>query len=234
MSTQVSTVAHWTGDFGREYTARNAMTVAELDELYLRRYAVTRVRLNDIFLGQLPRDIRILEVGCNIGNQLLALRQMGFKRLSGIDVQPNAVETAKGRSESIDFRVGSAFDLPFGDREFDLVFTSGVLIHIAPDDLPRAIAEISRVSSRYVWGCEYFSKDQTPVPYRGHEDLLWKADFAALYQRFIPSLRLMHLMILPYQESPLTDAMFLLEQQAHAANAKDERANGNTHDTPIP
>ena len=39
----------WTGDFGREYTDRNTLTVAELDKLYLDYYGITRSLLNERF-----------------------------------------------------------------------------------------------------------------------------------------------------------------------------------------
>ena len=68
----------WSGDFGREYTDRNTFTPSELDELYRRNYGVTRTALNQRFLADIPRDARILEVGCNMGNQLLILQQMEF------------------------------------------------------------------------------------------------------------------------------------------------------------
>ena len=41
--------------------------------------------LNQRFLADIPRNARILEVGCNEGNQLCALQEMGFQNLYWIE-----------------------------------------------------------------------------------------------------------------------------------------------------
>ena len=87
--------AQWSGSFGRQYTDRNAGSFAELEQLYQKLYGVTRTELNLRFIGDLPRNIRILEVGSNIGNQLVCLQKMGFSQLYGIELQTYALELAK-------------------------------------------------------------------------------------------------------------------------------------------
>jgi ubiquinone/menaquinone biosynthesis C-methylase UbiE len=77
---------------------------------------------------------------------------------------------------------GHAFDLPFKNEYFDLVFSAGVLIHIPPDHLPEALREIYRVSKRYLLSIEYFAEQETVIHYRGHEDLLWKRNFFQHWQ----------------------------------------------------
>ena len=74
-----------------------------------------------------------------------------------------------------------AFQLPLADLSIDLVFTAGVLIHIAPDDLGRATGEIVRVARKYVLCIEYFSHTAVEVSYRGQMGLLFKRDFGAFY-----------------------------------------------------
>ena len=68
----------WTGDFGRQYTDRNQSSAEELDQSYRTTYGVSRTELNRRFLVIVPRSARILEVGCNIGTQLLVLKETGF------------------------------------------------------------------------------------------------------------------------------------------------------------
>lgn len=63
----------WQGDFGIKYTNRNAISLRKLDGLYLKNFGVTRTALNNLFIGKFNRRIKILEVGCNVGNQLLLL-----------------------------------------------------------------------------------------------------------------------------------------------------------------
>ena len=83
-------------------------------------------------MKDLPMDIRILEVGCNIGNQLRGFQRMGFTSLYGVELQQYAVEKAKMATRNINIIQGSGFDLPFKDNFFDLVCTNVVLIHISP------------------------------------------------------------------------------------------------------
>jgi len=202
----------WTGDFGREYTDRNSLTASEVDELYVRDWGITRRDLNAPFLKEIPRDARILEVGCNSGNQIELMRGDGFSNIYGIEVQTYALRRAQERMPDGRYVCASALRIPFADRSFDLVFTSGVLIHIAPENLAEAMREIHRCARRYVWGWEYFAPEMTEVTYRGHEELLWKADYAALYQKYCGNLRLVHERRVPYVRSDNVDTMFLLER----------------------
>jgi hypothetical protein len=90
------------------------------------------------------------------------------------------------------------------------VFTSGVLIHIAPNDLERILDEMYRVSKRYIWGFEYFAEECTEIEYRGHKNRLWKNDFLRLWQDRHPSLKLLKQRKVPYLDSDNVDLMFLL------------------------
>lgn len=171
----------WEGEFGKDYTERNLLSMEEVDALYKKNYGLTRTELNKRFLEGISSSIRILEVGSNVGNQLLLLQRMGFSNLYGIELQSYGVELSKTRTKGINIIEGSAFDIPFRDEYFDLVFTSGLLIHIHPDDLNKAIREIYRATSKYIWGFEYYAENYTEILYHGHRNLLWKADFSKLY-----------------------------------------------------
>jgi pseudaminic acid biosynthesis-associated methylase len=203
----------WLEGFGPEYTRRNLQSLEQMEEMHRKRYGATRTELNARFLGGLPRDLRILEVGTNVGNQLLCLRAMGFRRLAGVELQEEAARLAKKRVEEAEILRGSAFALPFRDGAFDLVFTSGVLIHISPPDIGRALAEIVRCTARYVWGLEYFAPLYTEVKYRGHDALLWKTDFGRLYRESFPALESVREERLPYIGEQLEDSMFLLRKK---------------------
>ncbi len=212
-SEQTEQIGTWTGDFGREYTDRNSYTPDELDELYRRNYGVTRTEINRRFLSDIPRDARILEVGCNIGTQLVMLKEMGFSNLSGIEIQSYALEQARKRLPQADFRQASALSIPHPDRSFDLVFTSGVLIHIAPSELPTALREIERCAKTWIWGFEYYAPEMTEVAYRGHKSLLWKADYPRLYQE-AGELELVREERFQYLSDNNVDTAFLLRRRS--------------------
>ncbi|MCC7564553.1 MAG: methyltransferase domain-containing protein [Methanobacterium sp.] len=206
----------WETRFGREYTQRNMFTPAELDQLYLDRYGVTRTGMNHEFLDFLDRDIMILEVGSNIGNQLHLLHNMGFKNLYGIEINSHAIEKSNKLNCELPIYVikGEALNIPFKDSFFDLIYTSGVLIHINPKNIGNVISEIFRCSKRYIWGFEYFQDEgYNEIEYHGQNNMLWKTDFKKLYLENHPELKLIKEKHYHYLENNhLTDQMFLLEK----------------------
>lgn len=206
--------AIWSGGFGTAYTERNPHTVEQMDTLYRKNFGLARSELNHEFLGGMERALRILEVGTNVGVQLQFLQNMGFRELYGMDVQTGALKKAGKLRRGIKWIEGTASDIPFDNGFFDLVFTSGVLIHISPDNIAAAMREIHRCAKRYIWGFEYFSDKHTPIPYRGRDDLLWKANFRQLYLDLFPDLKLIKERKVPYLADDNCDVMFLLEKTA--------------------
>jgi len=171
----------WEGKFGKAYTDRNVV------DYRARLPAFQRM------LGGLPIR-RVLEVGCNRGHNLVALAEILEEDSDVVGIEPNqyALEIARASSVKVGVLHGHALDLPFKDRCFDLVFTVTVLIHIRLSDLAAVLAEIHRVSKRYILAVEYFAEEETLISYRGHDDLLWKRDFLKHYQGQFPDLALVH------------------------------------------
>ena len=205
----------WKRDFGREYTDRNTFDTDALDQLYRKNYGVVRREINENSLRGIAKDASFLEVGCNTGNQLVLLREMGYSNLSGVELQAYALEIARRRLPDVSLTAGTALALPHANASFDVVFTSGVLIHISPQDLPRAMDEIHRCSRSYIWGMEYYAPEATDISYRNHSGLLWKMDYARRYlDRFI-DLELVREQRLPYLENANVDTVFLLRKKQH-------------------
>jgi pseudaminic acid biosynthesis-associated methylase len=198
--------------FGKSYANRNNLTAAQLDVLYKKNFGITRTQMNKEFLANLALDARILEVGCNVGNQLVHLQKLGFTDLWGIEVSRYAIETAKLKIKNVNIVKASAFDIPFKDRFFDLVFTSGVLIHIPPTNLHHTMDEIHRVSGKYIWCFEYFAERAMEVKYRGKKGLLWKNNFLRLFKDRFPNLKIVKEKRFKYKSNDNIDVMFLLEK----------------------
>jgi SAM-dependent methyltransferase len=76
-----------------------------------------------------------LEVGVGSGVVVNTLRSLGVV-VTAVDIEP---------ALGID-RVGDVRDLPCKDREFDVVVCCQVLEHLPWSDVPRAVAELHRVS----------------------------------------------------------------------------------------
>jgi pseudaminic acid biosynthesis-associated methylase len=205
-------IEFWQGDFGQEYTLRNSRTQQEWDQFHLDTWGITKIDMYEKFIGHLPKDARILEVGSNTGMQLAGLQRMGFTNLFGIEIQPNAVELSKKYTQHINIIVGSGLDIPFKDNYFDLVFTSGVLIHIAPDNLPVIMKEIVRCSRKYVLGFEYYADKIEEINYRGNKGFLWKADYSSLFLQHCPQLKATRKEFYKYLSDNNVDAMYLLEK----------------------
>ena len=169
----------WEGEFGKAYTDRG------VTDWPVRLPAFQKM------LDGLPVK-RVREVGCNRGHNLVALVELLGEGSDVVGIEPNryALELARETSVKIGALYGHAFDIPFKDGYFDLVFTCGVLIHVSLKDLPKALMEIYRVSKRYILAIEYYAEEETVIHYRGRDDLLWKRDFLKHYQTQFPDLTL--------------------------------------------
>lgn len=201
----------WSSGFGKEYITRNKFNPIDLDKLYISKFGISRSKLNKEFLKNLKIN-NVLEVGCNIGNQLALLQKHGFKNLYGIDIFPEAVEQAKSHTKNINIIEASALNLPFKDNHFNLVFTAGVLIHTHPQDLKKIMAEIYRTSGKYIWGYEYYSPKHVAINYRDNKNYAWKGDFCQMYLNLFPDLKVVKRKKLKYLDSNDTDEMFLLKK----------------------
>lgn len=171
--------AFWAGSFGSDYIDRNR------DEAVL----ATRTAMLAKMLSAAGRIGSAVEFGPNIGLNLRALRMLlpGAK-LSAIEINPEAAATVRSLGYA-EVHEGSILDRHVTEPH-DLAFTSGVLIHINPDALPKVYDNLYAASSRYVAVCEYYNPSPVAIPYRGHADRLFKRDFAGdLMERF-PDLKL--------------------------------------------
>ncbi len=120
----------------------------------------------------------------------------------------------KKNTKSINIIEGNTFDIPFKDNYFDLVFTSGVLIHINPENINKALDELYRCSNSYIWGFEYFIPvGYEMIQYRGKEELLWKTDFSRLFLDRFSDLFLVKKKIIKYTNSKNEDMMYLLRKE---------------------
>ncbi|MFH1574019.1 MAG: class I SAM-dependent methyltransferase, partial [Acidobacteriota bacterium] len=80
-------------------------------------------------LGLDPGSIRILDCGCGGGASIDALRSRGFRAV-GIDAGRSRQEQWRERSFGEHLHSANALELPFADRTFDAVISSGLIEHI--------------------------------------------------------------------------------------------------------
>ena len=91
---------------------------------------------------------RVLEVGSGYGSELAWLQELGASpsRLVGMDLLPHRVAAAKQAFPALEFHAGSAEQIPFPDRSFDLVQAITLFSSILdPTMASKVAAEITRV-----------------------------------------------------------------------------------------
>lgn len=103
----------WRNGFSRQYTDRTSLFLKDLNESYNKKYSLTLTEMNKMFLDRINRDIGILEVDSNIGNQLVCLQNKGFNNLYGMEPQTYGVELFKKKTKHINIIHSSAFDTLF-------------------------------------------------------------------------------------------------------------------------
>jgi MPBQ/MSBQ methyltransferase len=120
--------------------------LASIDEFHSRRRLATE-ELAALLAPQ--AGDHVIDIGSGLGGPSRYLATTYGCRVSGVDLTPEFVATATaltarvGLSERVDFRVGSALDLPFADAGFDRAWSQNVAMNIA--DRPRYYAEMHRV-----------------------------------------------------------------------------------------
>ena len=95
----------------------------------------------DFLLGQVVAGMRILDLGCGLGDFAAALGQHGAEAV-GCDVAGEALRLARARHPAIEF-VQSGEELPFDLGSFDAVWAGEVLEHV--QDVLGLLAEVHRV-----------------------------------------------------------------------------------------
>ncbi len=158
----------WAGEFGSDYIDRN-----NSDQLL-----ASKIALWGSMLRGASAINSVMEFGCNIGLNLVALKRLKPQlELQGIEINEEAAaQAAKNVGGGI--RNGSIIGVMDDQEKFDLTFTAGVLIHINPDHLKDVYRNLFIMSKRYILVAEYYNPSPVSIGYRGHNDRLFKRDFA--------------------------------------------------------
>lgn len=199
----------WAGEFGSDYIARNQGVLP----------IAANVALFSRILQRTNSVGSCLEFGANIGLNLRALRiLLPEAHFSAIEINPTAGEILKQWFD--DDGNGKVYQQSILEWEsanhYDLVLIKGVLIHISPEVLQEVYAKLYETSKRYILVAEYYNPTPLGVSYRGHEDKLFKRDFAGEMLDLYPDLTLLDYGFAYHRDPnfPQDDiTWFLLEKQ---------------------
>ena len=158
----------WAGEFGADYIGRN-----QGDKL---------LASNLNFFGKALRCARnpqsCIEFGANIGMNLKALKLL----YPGIDASAIEINGEAAQQLADVIPADQVFNQSILDfkpsRTYDLTLIKGVLIHLNPDVLPEVYDRLVETTGRYLVVAEYYNPSPVAIPYRGHDDRLFKRDFA--------------------------------------------------------
>lgn len=159
---------YWAGPDGSDYTDRNLGLVTNNVHLFRRALgSISHLGVHSI-----------LEVGANRGEAIEAMRYVfgRDREYYGLEINDYAADKL-AKVGYVNVIHESIIDWE-PRRQFDLVYTRGLLIHIPPSDLPIVYDKLYRASSRYILLCEYYNPKLQAIPYHGKDGLLWKGDYA--------------------------------------------------------
>lgn len=104
-------------------------------------------------LDQLPKDLEILDVPCGNGRWWPALSPHA-NRIEALDISPTMLKAAAARAPKMEIEVsvekGDAELLDLEDDSVDLAFSHALTKHLPIPVQHRVLAELSRVSRRWV------------------------------------------------------------------------------------
>lgn len=157
---------YWTGPDGDAYIKRNRGGLAE------------RVKMWGEIIGKTRGVKSVLEFGASTGMNIDALAMMMPIETKFHAVEPNETAYRELVDGGICETVTKATINEYRGEGADFVFTRGVLIHVPPSEIEDAYHQIYVAAGKYICLAEYYAPKRERIIYRGHDNLLWKADFA--------------------------------------------------------
>ena len=120
--------------------------LAPVDEFHMGGRTTTRELVDAMGLSS---SMHVLDVGCGLGGPARHVAADVGCRVTGLDLVDEYVDVARhlshrcGLHNQVEFRQGSALELPFEDGSFDAAFTQHACMNI--EDKARVYSEVHRV-----------------------------------------------------------------------------------------
>ncbi|PKM94923.1 MAG: pseudaminic acid biosynthesis-associated methylase [Firmicutes bacterium HGW-Firmicutes-1] len=180
MSYQTKQEEFWAGEFGDQYINRNQQE----------RILASSIALFSEILKKTSNISSVIEFGANIGVNLDAIKLLlPDAEFAAIEINQTAADYLREKQWVKVFQE-SILTCPQTSL-YDIVVIRGVLIHINPDVLDGVYQKLYDFSQKYILIAEYYNPSPVAIEYRGHQDRLFKRDFAGDMLDKFPDLKLL-------------------------------------------
>lgn len=170
----------WAGDFGDAYIERNKSD----------QYFAANLHFFGNILSKTNGVKSVIEFGPNVGMNLRAIDLLlPDVRFSGVEINVAAFEALQSTFPKGSFINKSIVDFEV-EEVHDLCLVKGVLIHLNPTLLESTYDKMYSSTRRYILVSEYYNPSPVNVVYRGHDNRLFKRDFAGELLDKFPDLKL--------------------------------------------
>ena len=115
----------------------------KIAELYAKEFPEPSDYIDE-FLKLIPKNGKILDVGCGVGIDAGYMLSKGFGVI-GIDLSKKMLKIAKQKFPQIDFRLMDIRKINFKPNSFDGIFASFSLIHIPKKDVPNILKKFYQI-----------------------------------------------------------------------------------------
>ena len=115
----------------------------KIAESYAKEFSEPSDHIDD-FLKLIPKNGKILDVGCGVGVDANYIQSKGFE-VVGIDLSEEMLKLAKQKFPYIDFRLMDIRKINFEPNSFDGIFASFSLIHIPKKDIPNILKKFYQI-----------------------------------------------------------------------------------------
>jgi len=115
------------------------------ENLRTKRFIIERFKNFKSFNKNFFKNKTIIDIGCGGGRYTNALRQLGGKKIIGVDASNESINLAKSnyKYKNLFFKKQDALKLTYSNNSFDIVFCNGVLHHTS--NLKKTIKEVVRI-----------------------------------------------------------------------------------------
>lgn len=133
----------------------------------------------------------IFEVGYFAGRNIKHVKE-AFPNvdISGLEINPKASKFARDKLQMPYLLCMDAHDMHNINDQYDIVFTSGMLIHVPPNDIPELLKKMHKITSKYLMHIESIGNNEVVAgpkhlkpSYKVSDQLQFAPDLISIYKK---------------------------------------------------